>query len=583
MTRLLPILLLSCCLAPVALALEGAAGAEEMEQTENNELTIELNKFVRDAINEGLLTAADKTGQLEKQEVAVEVPAELRTVDRTSIPIEIDCAAPFALDFAELTEFDRYQQIYSIRDEVSVQSGTPEENGGVLRLAKAYLALGLFSEANATINSLAVPEASAYRKFATMMEHRVSADADYFRQLADCHEEANIWLAVALLINDQDEGARLLADQLNSFRTLPFQLKAEVVALAIPALDKRNDRILAVKMMADFTDDQIRDTPQLRFARAIIGLGQNDSGSESELRSFLNEPAYQEQALSALLRRGRKLNGLQEDLLLSELMKKFGQADNDTGLASSLQFALQELGASSHYGPIMELAMMPKLQNEEAQREIRRQFLAGIQRDLASDNSLRNLAAINALASEQGILDAAPEREDVYRSGATVAVRFGLASIARGLADKGGADTDVIEQLASLEFLGQDYQAVYTWARTYPESAAVNLLAARAAIREGNDFALTEFDSHLELSPEAVVTLIEEDAASGHWMVADEVYRAANALDDSVLKQRAERVFAMRRNAWDLAAGPKKVAMTSIPAVLKRTDARPEQVTGGAH
>ena len=80
-----------------------------------------------------------------------------------------------------------------------------------------------------------------------------------------------------------------------------------------------------------------------------------------------------------------------------------------------------------------------------------------------------------------------------------------------------------------------------------------------------------------------MLALIEQDAASGRWIVSDAIYRAAGKLTDPVQKQRADRVFAMRRAAGELAAGPKKLAMTRVADVLKRSDPSSEQTTGGTH
>lgn len=582
MKRFFPILLVTCCLAPLAMALEEAEGVPEKESAGRGELSIELDQFVRDAINEGLLTPT-VTRPAEAETDEIDLPLEPQRTEPSQVPVEIDCAAPYALDLADFREFSRYQQVFSFQENASVANGGAGDEEGDLRLAGAYLALGLYSEANMVLKPVTGPKASAYRKLAAMLERRVPADVDYFRQLTECHSEAGIWLAVALLINDQDAGVRQLSENLNGFRNLPFQIKADLVALAVPALDKRDERILAVKLMAEFTEEQVQQTPQLQFAKAVIDLVHSTPGADKTLRSFLNDPAYQEEALSALMRRETPLNDLHEEILLSELMRKFGQTGNDMGLASSLQFALKELSASSHYAPIMELAGKPALQNERAQVEIRRQFVAGLQRDLASDNSLRNLAAINALASDTGILAAAPERADLYRAAATLAVRFGLVSIAKDLAEKDGIDANVIGELAELEFLRNDYQAVYAWARSYPDHASVNLLAARSAIRAGNESALAEFESHLRLDPETILTLIEEDASVGQWMVADQYYQIAATFGDDVLSQRVDRVLAMRRAARDIASGPRRLAVADVSAVLKGAEVSPEQVTGGAH
>ncbi|HRX75774.1 MAG TPA: hypothetical protein P5341_16810, partial [Hyphomonas sp.] len=323
--------------------------------------------------------------------------------------------------------------------------------------------------------------------------------------------------------------------------------------------------------------------PQLQFAKAIVDLGQNNPEGEKTVRAFLNEPQFQEEALAALMRHEKPLNGLYEEILLGELMKKFGQTGDDRALAASLQFALQELSSSSHYQPIMDLAAMPALQNDAAQAEIRRQFVNGLSRDLASDNRLRNLATLNALVSDPGILDAAPEKTEFYRSGAALAVRFGLASLTKELMRRDGADDAVAEQLADLEFQRGDYGAVATWARTYPHSAHIALLASMGAIREGDLSTLKEFAGRIDLDPESVLALIEQDAATGKWMVSTDFYMAAAGLTDSVQKQRAARVFAMRQAARELAAGPAKIEMTKVASVLKRPEEQAGQVTGGAH
>jgi len=588
MKRLTLLLLLSCSLAPVSLALEGAATASGTEQGPPKQLGTELDQFVRQAINEGLLTPNGAEDLSEEEApadmLAVEQPAlGVRLRQPAPFPEEVDCTGPNPLDFADLEAFDRYQQIHSFQEGAMARSGEGEAASS-FTLAKAYLALGLYSETAMVMRSAPGSDATAYRKVASLMENRERADIDYFRKLADCHERAGIWLAVALLANDQDEGVAQLNENLNGFRKLPFRLRADLAALVVPQLDKRGERVLPVKLFADFTPEQVDSATQLQFVKAIIELGEKRPDSDKAVRAFLNEPEYQEEALAALMRRGKPLGGVHEEILLGNLMKKFGQTGDDRALAASLQFALQELSDSSHYQPIMELSGMPALQNDAAQTEIRRQFTNGLERDLSSDNRLRNLAAINALVSDPGILDAAPERAEFYRSGASLAVRFGLVSLTRELMGREGADDAVITQLAGLELQRDEYGAVTTWAETYPDNASLNLLAAEAAIQQGNVAALRRFEVRLDPEPEALLTLIELDAAEGRWIVSDTIYNAATRLDDPAQKQRADRVFAMRQAARDLAAKPnKKLAMAKVATVLKKPDASTSKVTGGAN
>jgi HEPN domain-containing protein len=586
MKRFALLLVLSCSLVPVSLALEDTAAASDSERGQPKQLGTELDQFVREAINEGLLTPNGAGDVAETTEDAVEIeapPLDVRRRQPAPFPEEVDCTGPNPLDFSDLEAFDRYQQIHTFQEGAAAPDGAGE-SASSFTLAKAYLALGLYSEAAMMMKSIPGPDATAYRKVASLMENRERADVDYFRKLADCHERAGIWLAAALLANDQDEGVAQLNDNLNGFRKLPFRLRADLAAMVVPQLDKRGERVLPVKLFADFTPEQVDGATQLQFVRAIIGLGESRPDSDKAVRSFLNDPEYQEEALAALMRRGKPLGGVHEEILLGGLMKKFGQTGDDRALAASLQYALQELSDSSHYQPIMELAGMPALQNEAAQSEIRRQFTKGLERDLSSDNRLRNLAAINALVSDPGILDAAPEKTGFYRSGASLAVRFGLVSLTRALMSREGADDSVITELAGLEFERGDYDAVSTWAETYPDNASLNLLAAEAAIRQGNVTALRGFEARLAPEPEDLLTLIELDAAEGHWIVSDAVYAAATRLTDPVQKQRAERVFEMRQAARDLAAKPKrKLTMAKVATVLKRPDASTSKVTGGAN
>ncbi|WP_321490716.1 hypothetical protein [uncultured Hyphomonas sp.] len=584
MKRLCLLLLLGSCLAPVSFARENTEAATKSEEGAPTQLANELDQFVRDAIDGGLLTP---TGEAEPEvEADVEeemLPVGVRRRQAAPFPVEVDCDGPYPLDFGEFERFDRYQQIYTFQDNASGLPSETEPAGGI-QLAKAYLALGLYSEAGMVLKSTPGPVAAAYRKVSSLMENRAAADVDYFRKLSECREEAGVWLGAALLANDQDEGVQTFNENLNGFRKLPFRLRADLTAMVVPQLDKRGERILPVKLLADFTPEQVNEASQLQFVKAVIDLSEGRPDADKSVRKFLSEPLFQEQALAVLMRHDKPLSGAHEEILLGELMKKFGQSGNDRELAASLQFALQELSGRSHYRPIMELSGMPALQNEAAQSEIRRQFINGLERDLASDNRLRNLAAIDALVSDRSILEEAPERSRLYRSGASLAVRFGLVSLTRVLMNREDADDAVIAELAGLEYRSGDFDAVSNWAQAYPNNGALNLLAAKSAIRKGDAVGLRVYEQRLALEAETILTLVELDAASNRWMVSETIYNAAAGLNDPVAKQRAERVFAMRQAARDLAKPARsRLAMAKVASVLNKPEPSSEQVTGGAH
>ena len=581
MTRCAFLLIFSICIAPLGVLSAGIANAGEGRAKASGELSVNLDEFVREAIDEGLLTPSgdkesttSRSGEAQARDEAPKSAAVALSED------VIDCDGPYPLDFSEYREFDRYQQVFSYRDKTD-KTGDEQEKGD-FNLAEAYISLGLYSEATLAIRKAEGARATAYRKVALLLEGVGRPDIGYFRKLSTCYEDAGFWLAVALMADDQDEGADRFEANLDRFRALPFQMRADVAALAIPQLDKRGEKILQVKLMADFSDREIAETSQLRFAKAIVDLGNHIPDSDKRLRAFLNEPQFQERALATLMRRGQPLNDLHEEILLAELMKKFGRTGDDKALATSLQFALEELSGSSHYGPIIELASMPALQDEKAQGEIRRHFIDGLQRDLHSDNSLRNLAALNALAAGEGILAEAPERAKLYHMAASMSVRFGLVSVAREMVDRAGRDDAVITELTRLEFMRRDYHSVYAWARSYPDIAPVNLLAARGAIRQGDLTSFEEFESGLEFTPETILILMEEDASAGHWIVSDDIYQQALTFQDNVQSQRAERVFSMRRAAKAIETAPPKASIASVRSLLSGQETDSRQVMGGA-
>ena len=162
MTRFGLLLLLGCVLVPASLAQEGAIAEPGAEQGQPVQLANELDQFVRDAIDEGLLTPVGEA-DAEPEEQADDrpsLPAGVRPRQAAPFEVEVDCNGPNPLDFGEFEAFDRYQQIYTFQEKASQQPGQGEELAGV-ELAKAYLALGLYSEAGMVLKSTPGPVATA--------------------------------------------------------------------------------------------------------------------------------------------------------------------------------------------------------------------------------------------------------------------------------------------------------------------------------------------------------------------------------------------------------------------------------------
>jgi hypothetical protein len=565
------ILLLSICLVPQAMA-AGPDSATAEKSTRTSDLSSDLDSFVRGAISEGLLTPVEEK---HAEPAGSSGPEHLVTMPKAdpepshALPPEerySACDSPYALDFANVQEIGRYQEIYSVRETVGATTDEKILPVALGDMAKAYIALGLYSEAIMSLKRTPGLEFAPYRNLATLMQNREKPDVRFFKEMASCQNDSGLWFALAQLVAGQADGVQTLRESLSGFRKLPLQLRIDYAALSIPELERIGEKALAKTLIADFDEEQVANSSELRFVSALVSLDSGDTAAERTIVEFLDHPQFQEPALAAMLRRKRPMDPAYEEILLGDLLQKFGQdKSSDKNLAASLQFALQELSARSRYQPIMKLAGMPALQNPEAQAEVRRQLVSSLDRDLGGDDPLRNLAAISALAGESGLLDNEPGRDRIFKTATERAIHFGFGALASTLSAKTATDDAVSLQIATLAFRHQDYREVYALADVHPRDSRINVLAAKSAIKEQNLAFLKKVESRLPLQPDTILALIEQDAVSGYWLVSDRIYDAADQLTGVDHEQRVARVASLKRAAQGGATptGPMSIARAS--------------------
>tara|TARA_R110001599_G_C12246134_1_gene659167 strand:+ start:1155 stop:2924 length:1770 start_codon:yes stop_codon:yes gene_type:complete len=571
------ILLFSLCLVPQAMA-AGPDSTVAEKSTRKSNLSSDLDSFVRGAINEGLLTPADDK---HAEPVGPPEPEHQVTMPKAG-PVAAHgpaaderysaCDGPYALDFTNVQRIGRYQEIYPVRETVGATIDEKVLPAALGEMAKAYIALGLYSEAVMSLKRTPGPEFAPYRNLATLMQNRNKPNVRFFQEMASCQEDSQLWLALAQLVAGQANGVQTLQNSLSGFRKLPLQLRIDYAALSIPELERIGEQALAKKLIADFDEEQVANSSELRFVSALVNLDGGDSAAERTVVEFLDHPQFQEPALAAMLRRKRPMDPAYEEILLGDLMQKFGQDKNsDKHLAASLQFALQELSARSRYQPIMKLAEMPALQNPEAQAEVRRQLVSSLDRDLGGDNPLRNLAAISALAGESGLLDNEPGRDRIFKTATERAIHFGFGAMASNLSAKTATDGAVNLQIATLAFRRHDYREVYALADGHPRDSSINVLAAKSAIKEQNRELLNKLESRLSLQPDTILALIEQDAVSGYWIVSDRIYDAADQLTGVEHEQRVARVASLKRAAQGDSMPARPMSIARVTDLLKST------------
>lgn len=583
--RYLWLLLCGALLAPPVLADKPAAetaGPDAQKQALSNE----LDQFVRDAINEGLLapsgTSAPASGETAADPVSVPSNslAAAAPSDAWAAAGPMDCSAPYPLDFSEFEASASYSDILNYRSQLLAEGSKTSDNP---RLARAYLALDMGSEAMMNLGAPDNPEEQALRQLALLLDGRTRPDVAYFQELARCHEAASFWLGMALLMDGQGTGAAHVDKGFNAFRHLPLQLRTSITAMAVPALDRTDGRFLSQKMLASFSKDQLHDSAQLQFANAILELGQGSTEAEILIRTFLLQGRFQEEALFALIRHKRVIDAPLRSLLLDGMLVRLEQSQRDEDIRASMRFVLEELGAESRYVTMLEMAGQENMQSDTVQEEIRNHLAAGLQRDLASDDPLRNLAAIEALSIETGLLDHHDQRTALYEAGTLKAVRLGFASLADELSRKTQPGETIAEQRATLAYRLKDYPAVFQIAETNPANPQIAFMAAMSAIDANKPAQLERFVSGLELDDVTTLALIEQDAVKRHWIVPGRVYDAARQIKDESLQARANRVLTLKQSAGGAITPPPAANMTGMSDRLMSTRMALETLEEGSN
>lgn len=573
MKRFVGILLSGLLLVQPGLALTPAPAPPEPD-AQRSEVSDELGAFVRQALDKGLLdpvgTARDREAAAREaaESAAIEPPRPAAAEPRvTSGPI--DCSQPYPLDFADYEALSQYTDIYAYREESPVAGEAAGAGNPGVKLAKAYLALDLGSEAAMTVKSGQEAAAIAVLKLSELLDVPTAPPAAYFAELAGCYPQARIWHGLALLSQQDKSGATLIESNLSDFRKLPLQLRDRAAMIAIPELDGLGQRTLAKLLIASFSDEEIANSAQLRFSQAVIDLGDGNPGAEQLIGSFLIQSRFQEDALSALIRHKRPVNSTVRDILVDDMVNRIELAQQNADVREDLRFVLDEMSSASMYVPMMKLADLPSMQSEEARSELKRHLASSLLRDLASDDSLRNLAAIEALMEDKGLLDSVPERAALYENATVLAVRLGFGSLGDALAQKSQGGEGVAEQRAVLAYRQKNLPEVFELAARYPANQKITLIAARAAIESRDSTKRSVYEARLRMEPDTILALIEQDAASTNWLVSDKVFRAASALTDEGHKARVDRV--LRLKADGPAPAPEgRVSMSSIPGKLSR-------------
>lgn len=566
--------LLALAIAGGGLAHAEDPGVPTKRMQPDSDMPSSLDRFVQNAIDEGLLTPSQPQGSpadepqpapfatSPQQSSAQAGPISLRPKQSVA---ETICRDRDPFDFSGYHSLRTYDDLLAWRSKA--EAGHPEEFKTAL--ARAYIALGLNEEARLQLSGVVGPEASALRRLAYMMEDRGAPDVEYFRQQASCPDVSGIWYSVALFTTDRDDAARRFDARINEFRRLPFQLRVEIATRVVPVLDAAGERLVAEKLMANFSDADISASSRLAFNKALMAQQGGAEEARNTMRNYLNIPEFRDEAAASLLRNGHQLTpDVQEDVA-ARVIEQIGQVEQAGAGARNLDIMLNDLHEVAGYGLTLQLASMPATQTPEAREQVISHFASLADTGLSSGDAFDNLEAMDAILAGAALLEGRPEGERLFLDASQLAVDLGLRNLAATFASRTSDPEHLAEARTVLAFRMLDHDAIKVFATRFPDNREIARLAALSAVRAGDRALLSKMESGFQADAQTIISLIEMDAVSGHWMVPDRIYKAAWSLEDEESRARVSRVSTLRSQSSSEPSAP-VFAVADIATALTR-------------
>ncbi|MDX1291735.1 MAG: hypothetical protein R3265_02895, partial [Hyphomonas sp.] len=456
------------------------AATDGARANEADELSEHFRDFVDEAIGEGLLTPAGQS----PSPAPAKVPPQLfrgRLAPETSpevVSVEASCVTDALLDTTPFQDFSSYEHFLNWRAERVANGGslTPAD------VAMAYISIGLYAEARLQVHGMEDSDSRYLRSLTRLLEDGTVSDIELFEQVATCNAFGDIWLSLARLALLDEQGADLLDLNLMSYRRLPYQLKVRAATLAVPALDQMGQSLLAEKLMADFSAEEVRRSSRLSFNRAVLNLNQGGIARESELREFLNVPELRSQAAAVLMRHGLPVEADLQEELVDNLLENVQRLPRGSDVRASLETMLNGPGEVSDYQMISELAELPAMRDPDTRKLLSTQLAARVKKDFNGTDRLASLAAMGAVGRNKALLSDHPDRDAIVESAARFAANLGLVSVASSLAESIEESAAQASDRAALAFRMKDFASLLDLSRTQPDNPDVMRFAMMGAI-----------------------------------------------------------------------------------------------------
>ncbi|MEM5518854.1 hypothetical protein WNY37_17985 [Henriciella sp. AS95] len=582
---------LSICLFALAFPLAQTAVSQQPSEgvvgtggDEMDRLPAELDTFVQEAIDQGLLKRSAPVGtgpsdtsgpRVLTPSPAQAAPAETPVPEHVSLrprqdtEVQTGCAITSAYDFSDFEHFETYADLMSWRGVIEAEETATSKT----LLAKAYLVLGMNEEARMQLVGKTDKTATALRELAWLMEGRAFPNISYFTEMTDCDEQARIWLALAKLRAGDPAGADILSTQINAYRHMPLRLRVNYTALAMPALDRMKERTLNEKLLATFTNDEIEYYSRLKFTKAMFDFSRRAPGSEQTMRDYFNHLEYRDEAGAALRRAGLDVDSDYETEFVSRLVDDYGKLPEDIPVEASLDVLLRDLNQAADYKMTLQLASVPAAQSPEARARLADHYSGLVAADLASAKTLWNIRGMDALLNSEGLLEGREDLDAKLGQAAALAAHLGLRTMSEKLSARLESDEALAVAQADLAYRLADSDQLMKLVERNAGNQHIIELAALDAVRTGNARRFAVLSGKLPDDAAFALRLVETDAASGHQIVPDRFYQRARNIEDEADARTLEQIMTARKALADASKQPTSIALADVPTSLTRVGA----------
>lgn len=518
-----------------------------------------LAEFLDSAVKDGVLRPPGAM-PLQAHETAEDAAEASSPIEIEAAPsTEIACSSENPLEFQSSNSFSNYQDLGQYLSVLSRQDADITE---LNKLIEGYFLLGMFAEARAALRRFDAPEAVQYRALADLLEYGKVNDISIFTDLAFCHDSANLWEALALIVTNDPDGVIKFAGEIPAFRRLAIRLRIQTAEIALPALRASGDFLTASKVASAFSSEDKTQSSRLRLQIALHEA--RLSGRDLPLQGdhLLAQSGSVVPTMRAILAGEKRVSDAEALLLLNRVDGALRRANNDRDVAVVMSFAMQEYASRSDHQAIVGMLKNPRLSGAAYRDEMLDQFVTMIRRDLTGRDPELIFRSTAILLEQADLLRGHPDYEDLLETATSTAIEQRSQSLAVHLIHSQGSETGTGALIAEMALRRNDFESVYKLAAERTTDHTISKIASLAAIREGNQQLLTVYLKALNPSFQEKVDLIEEDALARHWVLPDEIYESARASADGEVLDRLIRLDRLRLMKLGRAETPKITSLS---------------------